>query len=113
MNGAKRDFDERQQKYAKKANLVLQMSEKLLINIPYFHSWLSGFIEGEGCFSIRNQKNSNIRNAYSFSISQKGDSFLIYAIRQYLGASNKVRLLKNDMKSAATRSIQEKCFRKT
>jgi len=33
-------------------------------NVPYFSEWLSGFIEAEGCFSIRNSNN------HSFSIDK-------------------------------------------
>jgi autonomous glycyl radical cofactor GrcA len=51
----------------------------------YFKGWLSGFVEAEGCFSIR--KN----NYHSFSIGQNDDLYLINAIKQYLGASNIVR----------------------
>ena len=51
----------------------------------YFKGWLSGFIEAEGCFSIR--KNNN----HSFSIGQNNDLYLINAIRQFLGATNIVR----------------------
>ena len=50
----------------------------------YFKEWLSGFIESEGCFSIR--KNGN----HSFSISQK-EREIIERIKEYLGSSNKVR----------------------
>ena len=51
----------------------------------YFKGWLSGFIEAEGCFSIRNNNN------HSFSIGQNNDFYLINAIKQFLGASNKIR----------------------
>lgn len=52
---------------------------------PYFKAWLSGFIEAEGCFSIRKTA------AHSFSIGQNDDVYLIEAIKQYFEASNKVR----------------------
>lgn len=51
----------------------------------YFKAWLSGFIEAEGCFSIR------ITEAHSFSIGQNDDFYLIEAIKQYFEVSNKVR----------------------
>ena len=51
----------------------------------YFKAWLSGFIEAEGCFSIRNSE------AHSFSIGQNDDVYLIEAIKQYFEVSNKVR----------------------
>jgi hypothetical protein len=51
----------------------------------YFSIWLSGFIEAEGCFSIR--KNNN----HSFSIGQNYDIYLLEAIKQYFNTSNKVR----------------------
>ena len=51
----------------------------------YFKAWLSGFIEAEGCFSIRKTE------ALSFSIGQNDDVYLIEAIKQYFEVSNKVR----------------------
>lgn len=51
----------------------------------YFEGWLSGFIEGEGCFSIRKSNN------HSFSIGQNDDVYLIEAIKQYFEVTNKVR----------------------
>ena len=60
--------------------------EKGNLNIPdYFHSWLSGFIEAEGCFSTRKSNN------HSFSIGQNNDIYLINIIRKYLKTTNIVR----------------------
>jgi hypothetical protein len=46
---------------------------------------LSGFIESEGCFSVRKSNNN------SFSIGQNDDIYLINAIKQFFGAVNKIR----------------------
>jgi hypothetical protein len=46
---------------------------------------LSGFIESEGCFSIRKNNND------FFSIGQNDDLYLINAIKQIFGALNEVR----------------------
>ena len=51
----------------------------------YFNSWISGFIEAEGSFSIR--KNGN----HSFSIGQNDDLFLLEAIKEKFSSRNKIR----------------------
>ena len=60
--------------------------EKGVFTLPiYFKWWFSGFVEAEGCFSIR-------KNNYpSFSIGQNDDVYLIKAIKEFLVASNRVR----------------------
>lgn len=54
-------------------------------NVSYFAEWLSGFIEAEGCFSIR--KNNN----HSFSIGQNDDRYLIESIRNYFKIQSKTQ----------------------
>jgi hypothetical protein len=55
----------------------------LFTTLPsYFHLWLAGFIESEGCFSSR------IKGNYSFSIGQNHDEYLIKAIRDYFDLSH-------------------------
>jgi hypothetical protein len=62
------------------------IKSNLNLNIPsYFKGWLSGFIEAEGCFSIRKYNN------HSFSIGQNDDVYLIDAIKQYFEITNKIR----------------------
>ena len=56
----------------------------------YFNEWLSGFIEAEGCFSIRTISNNN-----SFSIGQNDDKYLLDKIKNHFDIINKVRN-KND-----------------
>ena len=72
-----------------KYNKQLAIIESTMDNkIPfYFKEWLSGFIEAEGCFSIRKSNN------HSFSIGQNDDIYLIHAIKQYFEITNKVRNL--------------------
>lgn len=60
--------------------------DKNSFSLPnYFKEWLSGFIEAEGCFSIR--KNDN----HSFSIGQNYDIYLIKAIKQYFEITNLIK----------------------
>lgn len=54
-------------------------------NVSYFKEWLSGFIEAEGCFSIRNNNN------HSFSIGQNNDYYLIDSIKTHFQIISQVR----------------------
>ena len=57
-------------------------------NIPsYFKPWLSGYIEAEGCFTIRKG------DSHSFSIGLNDDLYLLNSIKTYFGATNKIRNL--------------------
>ena len=70
-------------KYENQLNIV---KEYLTISEPnYFNSWLSGFIEAEGCFSKRTIKYS------SFSIAQNNDIYLLNLIKKHFGVSNMIR----------------------
>jgi LAGLIDADG endonuclease len=70
-------------KYEKQLTII---ESNINLKIPsYFKGWLSGFIEAEGCFSIRES------NAHSFSIGQNDDVYLIDAIKQYFKVTNKIR----------------------
>lgn len=70
-------------KYSNQVNII---NTHLNSNLPlYFKEWLSGFIEAEGCFSLRKANN------HSFSIGQNDDIYLINKIKQYFDITNKVR----------------------
>jgi len=80
-NSVKKYLSNRNNKYEKQ----LSIFQSNFIIPAYFKPWLSGFIEAEGCFSLR--KNGN----HSFSIGQNDDKYLIEAIKAYFNASNIVR----------------------
>jgi Cytochrome C and Quinol oxidase polypeptide I/LAGLIDADG endonuclease len=70
-------------KYDKQLSIIESNINLLLPS--YFKEWLSGFIEAEGCFCIRKSNN------HSFSIGKNEDIYLIYAIKKYFEATNKIR----------------------
>lgn len=61
-----------------------------IVTLPYYKPWLSGFIEAEGCFSIRKPLTYG-----SFSIGQNTDYVLLDSIRYYFKANSKIRLTNN------------------
>jgi hypothetical protein len=82
-------FNNRNLKYKNQLTIIRSDMfglEKGNFNLPnYFKGWFSGFVEAEGCFSIR--KNNN----HSFSIGQNDDIYLLNVIKQYLNTTNIVR----------------------
>ena len=69
--------------------------ESIIIDIEreannYFNEWLSGFIEAEGCFSIR-----GISNNHSFSIGQNDDKYILEKIKSHFDIRTKIRKIKN------------------
>ena len=56
----------------------------------YFNEWLSGFIEAEGCFSIRNTSKN-----HSFSIGQNNDKYILELIKTHFFIKNNIRLINN------------------
>ena len=76
-------LNSRNLKYSNQNDIV---QENLSKSIPlYFNSWLSGFIEAEGCFSIRQNKYS------SFSIAQNKDIYILNFIKKHFYISNIIR----------------------
>lgn len=57
----------------------------------YFPEWSSGFIEAEGCFSLR-QRHTN----HSFRIGQKKDDFLLSYLKEYFQIKAQIRSPKTD-----------------
>lgn len=76
-------LNSRDLKYSNQLSIV---QENLNKSIPlYFNSWLSGFIEAEGCFLIRKTTNS------SFSIRQNNDIYILNFIKKHFDISNMIR----------------------
>lgn len=74
------------EEYLKLRNLKYFLFKKNIINNDYyFKEWLSGFIEAEGCFSIKKI------NSCSFSIGQKDDFMVIAQIHKYFLITSKIR----------------------
>lgn len=75
----------RKLKYSNQLNIIQEKNIKFELPLNYFNSWLSGFIEAEGCFSIRKNKQT------SFSISQNKDIYILNVIKTYFNAANVIR----------------------
>jgi hypothetical protein len=78
------------------------LEHRHILSVSYFHAWLSGFIEAEGCFSIRQNGN------HSFSIGQNNDKYLILAIKKYFHATNMIRTPKKTAAKIQTHSSPKK-----
>jgi len=84
-------FATRDEKYSDVDTIIYNKSFHKVLELEYFKIWLVGFIEAEGCFSIR--KN----NSHSFSISQKNEQYLIEAIKVQFNGTTKVRKIKGSV----------------
>jgi cytochrome c oxidase subunit 1 len=73
-----RDF-----KYDLQISLINNNNNSFIIP-SYFNAWLSGFIEAEGCFRLRNSK------ATSFYICQNNDFYILNAIKTTFFSKNKI-----------------------
>lgn len=83
-------LENRQYKYAKQEEWRTLLLREQLSRRSYWPLWCSGFIEAEGCFSLRRGEN------HSFSIGQKNDLYLIDSLRRYFGGTNSVRTIGKD-----------------
>ena len=102
---------QRPAKFANQQAIRRNMEHQPLHCLNYWPIWSSGFIEGEGCFSLRKT------GVASFSISQKGDRYLIAALRDYFGATNSVRQVGDELflwecyKRSVIKQIAAHCHR--
>lgn len=72
-------------RYKNQESIIQIKSKENIGALDYFPGWLSGFIEAEGCFSIRKS------NAHSFSIGQDNDFYILNTIKDFFESTNKVR----------------------
>lgn len=77
-------FDNRKIKY-----VPVKKKDRSFVIPEYFNCWLSGFIEGVGCFIIREA------NKYSFFIHQKDENLLLSAIQYYFAGVTSVLKLQS------------------
>ena len=84
-NNVQNYLETRDAKYNNREMRQRQFNKMDITTLPYFGRWLSGFIEAEGCFSVRKM------GTFSFSIGQKYDFYQVEAIKGYIGAYNKVQ----------------------
>lgn len=82
-------FKIREKKYYNRYRIIEKLSSQLLENLEYFPAWFSGFVEAEGCFTLRKES----KGFPSFSIGQKDDYYLLQTIHRFIGAKNKIRHL--------------------
>jgi len=79
-----------------------------IIDLPYFSSWLVGFMEAEACFSIC-KPTIDASKIASFSIGQTNSQTLILAIAKYLSLSKKITCDKTNhfnLKASSVRSVE-------
>lgn len=84
-------FKQRNEKYNDRDFFTEKFEKTNLCDLHYFPMWLSGFIEAEGCFTLR--KGSS--KSPSFSIAQNHDKYLIRSIRDFLKGGNKIGCVNN------------------
>ena len=84
-------------------------SVESIVNAPYFSTWLVGFIEAEGCFSVYKISKSDNYEIASFDISQTNGEILVLAIRKHLSLTPKIYKDKTNnfkLKVSSVRSIE-------
>jgi LAGLIDADG endonuclease len=93
QNSAKFISKNRDFKYIKQIDKVVYHNNNFIMPI-YFKYWLSGFIEAEGCFSLKYDKRRG-KSYGQFSIGQNYDYYLIQSINKFFESNNIIQLYIN------------------
>ena len=83
-NSVKNYLKKRNLKYNNRLDVIRQLGTNCIMSF-YFPSWLSGFIEAKGCFSIKTNKKR------FFYIKQDSDYYLLQTIKTFFNISVPVR----------------------
>jgi len=83
----------RNYKYIKQIDKIIYNNNNFIIP-TYYKYWLSGFIEAEGCFSLKYDKR-RAKSYGQFSIGQNYDYYLIQSINKFFESNNKIQLYIN------------------
>lgn len=78
-------FATKNEKYSDLQTIINNKPFNKVLQLEYFKIWLVGFIEAEGCFSIRQSGQK------SFSVSQTEAYNLMCGIKYYFNIPNKIR----------------------
>ena len=80
----------RKNMYKNMNDLLTKLNNKIILELPfYFNSWLSGFIEAEGNFSLVFNDKGHLRNSI-FNIGQKDDLHVLKMILFYFQSEKNI-----------------------
>ena len=80
----------RKNMYKNMNDLLTKLNNKIILELPfYFNSWLSGFIEAEGNFSLVFNDKGHLRNS-TFNIGQKDDLHILKMILFYFQSEKNI-----------------------
>ena len=102
-NDVKNFIENRKNIYKNKQELLLRLQQDQIIPV-YFSSWLSGFIEAEGNFSLvfkssKKNKETRLLRKSSFTIGQNDELHLLNKIKTYFKSENKITKDKKKLNS--------------
>jgi hypothetical protein len=114
-NDVKNFIENRKNIYKNKQELLLRLQQDQIIPV-YFSSWLSGFIEAEGNFSLvfkssKKNKETRLLRKSSFTIGQNDELHLLNKIKTYFKSENKITKDKKKFNSLPSPSDENDYYR--